>query len=194
LLLVDQERAKDILERVGCPEGQREQRARDLVGDYLKNVWEAVELPHAEEPRLRLPAQDRNDQISWSSQASSLRRSDSCAGRRIHGCRCCSSGSHAQIEDIEWISPMQEGALHPLRAGHLKLDKLWVVDSFGRPLKLAAAELPRDLHSLPPRLSQSARLQLTWLPHDERSPGAALLPDRERAQAIIDYINDELLS
>ena len=73
----------------------------------------------------------------------------------------------------------------PIRAGHFRLSRLWVVDAFGQvltplrhgenfvPVKTAASVTPpATLASdgyvqLPPRLTQPARLGLTWIQADD---------------------------
>lgn len=81
------------------------------------------------------------------------------------------------VEDIEWLSPLTDSdAFFPLRAGHLKLDCLWVVDAFGQLLqleeenasRLAVPRRPERLARpdgaivLEPRLAQPARLNVQW--------------------------------
>jgi hypothetical protein len=85
---------------------------------------------------------------------------------------------------------------NPIRAGHLRLAKLWVVDDFGQVYKVMddggalppgfPPALPADLvtpgddtlAALKPRVTQAARLTLDLLPAAERSaPGAGPAPD-----------------
>lgn len=84
------------------------------------------------------------------------------------------------VKDIDWLSPLTEGKFFPLRAGTLKLERLWIIDAFGQFLKLEEEGQvkglkplsPRRLAApdsavrLAPRLVQAARLSLDWLPAD----------------------------
>ncbi|HVG44701.1 MAG TPA: hypothetical protein VM890_08220, partial [Longimicrobium sp.] len=93
------------------------------------------------------------------------------------------------------------GAFHPLRAGHLQLLDLWVVDQFGqvmrgrdpgepavaRPIRAASVTTPepapgstdnRSFLQLPPRLSQRARLELRLLQADAGDRVASNSADR----------------
>lgn len=74
----------------------------------------------------------------------------------------------------EWLSPLTEDGFFPIRAGHLKLEKLRIVDAFGQFLELSGDVLKR-IASEPsanrageiqfePRLAQPARLLVEWLP------------------------------
>ncbi|OQW75607.1 MAG: hypothetical protein BVN35_08125 [Proteobacteria bacterium ST_bin11] len=82
-----------------------------------------------------------------------------------------------EIKEIEWLSPMTEAKFFPLRAGELKLHKLWVVDAFGQVLKLESKNPqraflrpkvpknrvgPNDSLLLEPRLAQASRISLSW--------------------------------
>ena len=40
------------------------------------------------------------------------------------------------VKDVDWLSPLTDGEFLPVRAGHLKLNKLWVIDAFGQFLQL----------------------------------------------------------
>jgi hypothetical protein len=96
------------------------------------------------------------------------------------------------VKDIDWLSPMVDGKFFPLRCGDLVLEKLWVIDAFGQFLKLEeedqrnglTAVLPHRLAGpngaarLPPRLVQSARVSLQWLPAD-RWDGESAPADEE---------------
>ena len=84
------------------------------------------------------------------------------------------SAIYDSVRDIDWLSPITEGALLPVRAGHLGFKKLWVIDAFGRVLiledhvKLDSPCLPPRMMAsngrikLEPRLAQSARLSMEW--------------------------------
>lgn len=80
------------------------------------------------------------------------------------------------------VAPQPQNDFHPIRTGFLQLARLRLVDSFGRPRDLTAAELAsvavadtlrapatgsseadRARIVLPPRLAQPARLNLRWL-------------------------------
>ena len=83
------------------------------------------------------------------------------------------------VADIDWLSPLTDSNFFPVRAGHLELEKLWVIDAFGQLLKLEDEE---DGHKVrrplcpdrlsgadgylrfEPRLSQPARLAIQWPP------------------------------
>jgi len=88
------------------------------------------------------------------------------------------------IKDVDWLSPLTDGKFFPVRAGHLKLDKLWVIDAFGQFLQLETENMKKGLQPvfpkrlaapdgslrLEPRLAQPARLSLKWLPADRWEP------------------------
>jgi hypothetical protein len=89
------------------------------------------------------------------------------------------------VEDIDWLSPLVDGRFLPVRAGHLKLENLWVIDAYGQLLKLDKVSpqkvthpvLPKRLAGsnghirLEPRLAQPARLTIQWPPADSSSRG-----------------------
>ena len=97
------------------------------------------------------------------------------------------SAIYQAVKDVDWLAPLTDKQLLPIRAGHLKLEKLWIIDAFGQFLKLEELEpqekqregtlfnplLPRRLRSpggsvrLEPRLAQPARLTIEW-PSAER--------------------------
>jgi hypothetical protein len=81
------------------------------------------------------------------------------------------------VRDIDWLSPLVDQEFFPVRAGHLKLEKLWIIDAFGQLLRLEAEPqgekvsrplLPAGLAGsngylrLEPRLDQPARLSVAW--------------------------------
>ena len=83
-----------------------------------------------------------------------------------------------EVKDIDWLAPLTDNAFLPLRAGHFRLEKLWVIDAFGQVLKLEqesrdtinAPIVPDGLAGpdgsvrLEPRLAQPARLTIQWPP------------------------------
>ena len=87
-----------------------------------------------------------------------------------------------QVEDIDWLSPLTDHPFFPLRAGHLKLVKLWIIDAFGqllqledenhgkvaRPLLAGSLDGSDGLVRLEPRLAQPARLTIQWPAADRR--------------------------
>jgi hypothetical protein len=85
------------------------------------------------------------------------------------------------VAGIDRIAPVVDSSLLPLRAGTMRLVKLWVVDAFGQVLelpgptpqaqnRLAHPALPARLRGtgeglqLKPRLAQGARLVMEWPP------------------------------
>jgi hypothetical protein len=112
------------------------------------------------------------------------------------------------VKDIDWLSPLVDGAFFPLRSGYLTLDKLWVIDAFGQFLKLEEEGTPSGLKPLvperlaaaggaarlPPRLCQPARVSLQWLPAED-IPAAASggQPAAEQAGPICGWIVPNLL-
>ena len=92
------------------------------------------------------------------------------------------------VKDIEWLSPLNNdnSKLFPVRAGHLKLEKLWIIDAFGQVLKLENQDKEKDIKPilpdqfkgvdeyirLEPRLTQPARLTIQWLSADRWGNGA----------------------
>lgn len=82
------------------------------------------------------------------------------------------------VKDIEWLSPLTDSQFLPVRAGHLKLERLWVIDAFGqllklededrekvfKPLRLDRLAGPDGYIGLEPRLAQPARLTIHWPP------------------------------
>ena len=95
-----------------------------------------------------------------------------------------SSPIFRQVEDIDWLSPLSDKEFLPIRAGRLKLEKLWVIDAFGQLLQLedtpiaeknkrgavANPFVSKRLASadgaicLDPRLAQATRLCIHWPP------------------------------
>ncbi len=86
------------------------------------------------------------------------------------------------VKNVDWLSPLADGRLFPVRSGHLTLKKLWIIDAFGQLLQLEK-ELKRgdQINSLQPvlpdrltgpdgsvrlepRLAQAARLTIEWPP------------------------------
>lgn len=78
-----------------------------------------------------------------------------------------------RVKDVEWLSPLTDAALYPLRAGHLKVLKLRVVDAFGQLYDVEQDSLdgimlspelagPPGFIQLGPRLAQHARLAMRW--------------------------------
>lgn len=83
----------------------------------------------------------------------------------------------------EWVDgrhgyiPVPEATFHPIRAGFMKVIRLWIIDTFGRiqevqcktgdPIISAHLKTHGDqfdqLITLPPRLNQPARLSFQWL-------------------------------
>ena len=92
------------------------------------------------------------------------------------------SDIYEAVKDVDWLSPLTDKQFLPVRVGHPKLEKLWIIDAFGQLLKLEDLKteekqregtlfkplLPRRLRSpdgsvrLEPRLAQSARFTITW--------------------------------
>jgi hypothetical protein len=80
-----------------------------------------------------------------------------------------------RVKDVDWLSPLTDQPFLPIRAGHLTLKRLRVIDAFGqifapdlksiggicRPGQLSG---PGDSLRLEPRLAQPARLTMQWLP------------------------------
>lgn len=107
---------------------------------------------------------------------------------------------HAEVNDIDWLAPSGERFL-PLRGGRLVLQRLWIIDAFGQfialeeegALQRLRPQVPPRLRSgdgamlLPPRLAQSARIALQWLP-----PQDAAAADRQ-ADPILGWILPNLL-
>src|SRR5262249_754225 len=75
-------------------------------------------------------------------------------------------------------SPLPLNSYNPLRAGWMRLNRLWVVDVFGQKIELTPAptaglraaslvpygDNPQDpFVGLPPRITQAARLLFRWL-------------------------------
>jgi hypothetical protein len=93
------------------------------------------------------------------------------------------SSVYNEVKDIDWLSPMTEGTFFPVRAGRLKLEKLWIIDAFGQFLQLEEQDpiyglktiSPRRLSGLDgmvrlqPRLAQPARLTIQWIPADDKA-------------------------
>lgn len=82
-----------------------------------------------------------------------------------------------RVRSVDWLSPLTDHVFFPVRAGHLKLEKLRVVDAFGQMFDVNSQALsqiyrppqltvPQDqaLLRLGPRLSQFARLVMYWPP------------------------------
>ncbi|MEN6374657.1 MAG: hypothetical protein ABFD75_07750 [Smithella sp.] len=92
------------------------------------------------------------------------------------------SSIYETVKDIDWLSPMTEGTFLPLRAGRLKLEKLWIIDTFGQFLQLEGQDpvyglktiSPQSLTAadntvrLQPRLAQPARLSMQWIPAEDK--------------------------
>ena len=88
------------------------------------------------------------------------------------------SSIYDDVKDIDWLSPMTEGTFSPVRAGRLKLEKLRIIDAFGQFLQLGKQHPGNGLQAvssrrlsgsdgavwLQPRLAQSARLSIQWIP------------------------------
>ena len=85
------------------------------------------------------------------------------------------------VKDVDWLSPLTDGdkKFLPVRSGYLKLEKLWIIDSFGRFLQLEEEDqigglqpvFPARLTGRPdgsarlePRLAQPSRFTIEWLP------------------------------
>ena len=77
------------------------------------------------------------------------------------------------VRDIDWLSPLTDSQFFPVRAGEIELTKLWIIDAFGRLLKLADKSLsnpcppgslrgPQNQILLQPRLAQPTRLNMDW--------------------------------
>jgi len=81
------------------------------------------------------------------------------------------------VQDIDWLSPLVDKPFFPIRAGHLRLEKLWIIDAFGQVFKLegepqgdkvthpllpAGLAGPDGFLRLEPRLNQPARLTVDW--------------------------------
>jgi archaellum component FlaC len=104
-----------------------------------------------------------------------------------------------EVEDIDWLSPLTDSKFFPIRAGHLKLEKLWVSDAYGQLLKLEEISQEKITHPvlperlagssgyirLEPRLAQPARLTIQWPPagrwgsEREREQDVTLQEDEE---------------
>jgi hypothetical protein len=75
-----------------------------------------------------------------------------------------------EVKEIDWFSPLTDREFFPVRAGHLKLARLRIVDAFGqyKDVFLKDIHLPAELESpdgsirLEPRLAQPARLTIDW--------------------------------
>ncbi|HKB38843.1 MAG TPA: hypothetical protein VKD72_20535, partial [Gemmataceae bacterium] len=97
------------------------------------------------------------------------------------------------VQDVDWLSPLTDKAFFPVRAGHLTIGKLWVIDAFGQLLQLEledAGKLNRPFVyerlagsggdiSLEPRLAQPARLSIEWLPASRWKTDAPPSQDEE---------------
>jgi hypothetical protein len=110
-----------------------------------------------------------------------------------------------QVEDIDWLSPLIDKPFFPLRAGHFRLERLWIIDAFGQLLKLEEenqASVARPLLAgsltgfdghirLEPRLAQPARLFVQWPPADlwdPVNPKDRLLQDDEAFDPVCGWI------
>ena len=72
------------------------------------------------------------------------------------------------------VSPDPEKPFFPIRAGHLKLTRLWIVDAFGQTVEVPTTQLIRasslkpqvvgmeELAQFPPRFAQPLRLRFDW--------------------------------
>ncbi len=80
-----------------------------------------------------------------------------------------------RVRGVDWLSPLTDQLFFPVRAGHLKVEKLRVVDAFGQMFDVDSQSLsqiyrspqltgPKPLLRLGPRLSQFARLTMYWPP------------------------------
>lgn len=80
-----------------------------------------------------------------------------------------------EVSEVDWISPLTDAGFFPIRAGHLKIQQLRVVDAFGQVFdvgqdSLDSIHLPPELTGpkgtirLEPRFSQPARLRVDWQP------------------------------
>lgn len=80
------------------------------------------------------------------------------------------------LAEIDLLLPDREKPFLPLRAGALKLSRVWIVDAFGQTLKLDTEALAKPIRPrwlvddhdptrllLPPRLVQPARLRFDWV-------------------------------
>jgi hypothetical protein len=91
------------------------------------------------------------------------------------------------VRDVDWLAPSMGGGFFPVRAGRLKLEKLWIIDAFGQFLKLEEEDRVNGLRTvsaqrlrgsdgmvrLQPRLAQPARLSIQWLPAERWGAAAA---------------------
>jgi hypothetical protein len=79
------------------------------------------------------------------------------------------------VKEIDWVSPLTDHDFFPVRAGHLQLKRLRIVDAFGQFTDVTFSEihLPPELEDpnapgksirLEPRLAQPARLKIDWPP------------------------------
>lgn len=80
-----------------------------------------------------------------------------------------------RVRGVDWLSPLTDQVFFPVRAGHIKVEKLRVVDAFGQMFDVSSQSLsqiyrpprlagPKTLVRLGPRLSQFARLAIYWPP------------------------------
>ena len=83
---------------------------------------------------------------------------------------------------MNFVSPDPEKPFYPIRAGHMKLIELSVVDAFGQTLKLPAVDAPIRAASLriegeenKPFIRFAPRSSL-----DERIPGDDRSPDNDK--------------
>jgi hypothetical protein len=112
------------------------------------------------------------------------------------------------VHDIDWLSPLTDAAFFPIRAGHVRLEKLWIIDAFGQLLQLEeedAAKLQQPVvHQrlggaggeirLEPRLAQPARLNIEWLPANRwNANDEPLLRDQDAFEPVCGWIVPNLL-
>lgn len=84
------------------------------------------------------------------------------------------------ISGMNNLSPMPESDFNPIRAGFMKLLKLWIVDAFGQVKEIdlsskaiiseeLSTQVKNDtLVTLKPRITQPARLNIDWISADEK--------------------------
>jgi len=80
------------------------------------------------------------------------------------------------VKDVDWLSPLTDEKFLPVRAGQLKLERLWIIDAFGQFLQLEQENKVNGLQPIrperlagpngsvrfEPRLAQPARLTIEW--------------------------------
>ena len=81
---------------------------------------------------------------------------------------------HKALNGLHPATPMPDNAFHPVRSGEIVIERLRVIDTFGRShdwkpeevhttRRMAARRQAKDKARLPMRLSQPARLNFRWL-------------------------------